>query len=136
MKSKAFYPVCIVFCLALLVLTLAPVGLTQSPASSSQNPPPQQQKPGSQEPPPAAGGPEGDIGPTAIPQKKETPPEPPPPKPKAPEGVPDYSLRVDVPVVNVDVTVRTDKGDFIPGLKKENFRVLEDGVQQNINNFT
>ena len=136
MKSKAFYPVCIVFCLALLVLTMAPLGLTQSPASSSQNPPPAAQQPGSQEPPPAAGGPQGDIGPTAIPKKKETPPEPPPPKPKAPEGVPDYSLRVDVPVVNVDVTVRTDKGDFIPGLKKENFRVLEDGVQQNINNFT
>ena len=32
--------------------------------------------------------------------------------------------------MNVDVLVTTKDGQFIPGLKKENFRVLEDGAQQ------
>jgi VWFA-related protein len=135
-KTKAFHRVCVVFYLAVLILVLVPAGISQAPNSNAGQQPPAQQPGSQQAPPPAAGGPEGDIGPTAIPKKKETPPEAPPPKPKTPEGVPDYSLRVDVPVVNVDVTVRTDKGDFIPGLKKENFRILEDGVQQNVNNFT
>ena len=44
--------------------------------------------------------------------------------------MPDYSIKVDVPLVNVDVLVTTKDGQFIPGLKKDNFRVLEDGVQQ------
>ena len=43
-------------------------------------------------------------GPYAIPKKKEEPPPPPPPaKPKKIEGMPDYSIQVDVPLVNVDV---------------------------------
>src|SRR5438045_4433193 len=49
--------------------------------------------------------------------------------------MPDYSIKVDVPVVNVDVLVTTKDGQFIPGLKKDNFRVLEDGVQQSVTNF-
>src|SRR5690242_5590742 len=79
------------------------------------------QKP-QQEAPPEAGGPQTDIGPYAIPKKKEEPPEPPPEKPKKIEGMPDYSLRVDVPLVNVDVLVTTKEGQFVPGLKKENFK--------------
>src|SRR5260370_37358720 len=48
-----------------------------------------------QEPPPAAGGPETDVGPYAIPKKKdEPPPAPPAEKPKKIEGLPDYSIRV------------------------------------------
>jgi VWFA-related protein len=89
-----------------------------------------------QEPPPAAGGPQSDVGPYAIPKKKEEPPPPPPPeKPKKVEGMPDYSIKVDVPLVNVDVLVTTKDGQFIPGLKKDNFRVMEDGVQQSVSNF-
>jgi len=89
-----------------------------------------------QEAPPEAGGPQNDVGPYAIPKKKEEPPPPPPPaKPKKVEGMPDYSIKVDVPLVNVDVLVTTKDGQFIPGLKKENFRVLEDGVQQSLTNF-
>ena len=49
--------------------------------------------------------------------------------------MPDYSIKVDVPFVNVDVLVTTKDGQFIPGLKKDNFRVLEDGVQQSLTNF-
>ncbi len=91
-----------------------------------------------QKTPDESGGPQGDIGPYAIPKKKDessTPP-PPPPKPKAPEGMPSYSLTVDVPTVNLDVMVTTKDGQFIPGLQKEHFRVLEDGVPQQIQSFT
>ena len=49
--------------------------------------------------------------------------------------MPDYSIRVDVPLVNVDVLVTTKDGQFIPGLKKDNFRVSEDGVPQTLSNF-
>jgi VWFA-related protein len=95
----------------------------------------QQQKPTT---PDEAGGPQGDIGPYAIPKKKDesTTPPPPPPKPKAPEGMPSYSLSVDVPSVNLDVMVTTKDGSFIPGLQKEHFRVLEDGVPQQIQSFS
>jgi VWFA-related protein len=88
-----------------------------------------------QEAPPAAGGPQNDVGPYAIPKKKDEPPQPPPEKPKKIEGMPDYSIRVDVPLVNVDVLVTTKDGQFIPGLKRDNFRVYEDGVAQTVSNF-
>jgi VWFA-related protein len=94
-----------------------------------------QQKPGQQQAPPEAGGPQGDIGPIAIPKKKEEAPPPPPPQPKAPAGMPDYSLSVDVPLVSLDAIVLTKDGQFIPGIKKDNFRVEEDGVPQKIVNF-
>src|SRR5262249_16207907 len=87
-----------------------------------------------QEPPPEAGGP-NDVGPYAIPQKKNEPPPPPPvEKPKKVEGLPDYSIRVDVPLVNVDVAVTTKDGQFVNGLKKDNFKIYEDGTQQTISN--
>jgi VWFA-related protein len=97
----------------------------------------QQPNPNKQDAPPAAGGPGDDVSPYAIPKKKEdTPPPPPAPTtPKKVEGMPDYSIKVDVPLVNVDVLVTTKDGQFIPGLHKENFRVYEDGVQQPISNF-
>jgi VWFA-related protein len=101
----------------------------QAPAGNPQNP-------NAQAPPPEAGGPSGDIGPYAIPGKKKEPPPPPPPeKPKKIEGMPDYSIRVNVPVVNVDVAVVTKDGQFVPGLKKDNFKILEDGVPQQITSF-
>ena len=45
------------------------------------------------------------------------------------------AITVDVPLVNVDVVVTDNRGTFITGLQKGNFRVLEDGVPQNITNF-
>jgi VWFA-related protein len=89
-----------------------------------------------QDVPAEAGGPSGDIGPYAIPKKTaEAPPPPPPPTPKSTEGMPDYSIRVNAPLVNVDVMVTTKTGQFVPGLKQENFRIFEDGAQQTINTF-
>jgi VWFA-related protein len=95
----------------------------------------QTQNPNQQPAPPEAGGPGNDVGPYAIPKKKEEPPPPPPTKPKKIEGMPDYSLKVDVPLVDLDVSVVTKNGQFVPGLKKDNFRIYEDGVPQTISNF-
>jgi VWFA-related protein len=82
------------------------------------------------------GGPQTDVGPYAIPKKKEEPPPPPPPsRPKKIEGMPDYTLSVSVPLVEVPVAVTTKDGQFISTLTKENFRVSEDGVPQTISNF-
>lgn len=89
-----------------------------------------------QTPPPEAGGPQTDVGPYAVPKKKEEPPPPPPDKPKKIEGMPDYSIKVDVPLVNVDVLVTAKDGQFIPGLKRDNFRILEDGTPQTVSNFS
>jgi len=88
------------------------------------------------QPPPEAGGPNTDVGPYAIPRKKDEPPPPPPPtKPKKVEGMPDYSIQVNVPVVEVPVMVTTKDGQFISSLKKENFKVYEDGVEQSVSGF-
>src|SRR5205085_9664674 len=117
-----------------LVLTFLMTGLPRVIAQDQSGSAPNGQK---QEPPtPAAGGPDNEVGPYSIPKKKDEPPPPPPPtKPKKVEAMPDYSIKVNVPVVNVDVLVTTKDGQFIPGLKKDNFRVLEDGVQQSVTNF-
>ena len=90
-----------------------------------------------QDAPPDAGGPDGNVGPYAIPKKnREAPPPPPPPAtPRKVEGMPDYSIKVNVPLVNVDVMVTTKGGQFVPGLKKENFRLFEDGTPQQISDF-
>jgi hypothetical protein len=91
--------------------------------------------PNQQEAPPEAGGPQNDVGPYVIPKKKEEPPPPAPEKPKKIENMPDYSIKVDVPIVNLDVLVTTKDGQTIPGLKKENFKIMEDGAPQQIATF-
>ena len=97
---------------------------------------PTSQNPNKQDAPADAGGPGGDVGPYAIPKKKDEPPPPPAPeKPKKIEGMPDYSIKVDVPLVNLDVLVTTKDGQFIPNLKKDNFKIFEDGAPQTISNF-
>lgn len=126
----------------LLLLTYLPAsGLwAQSTSGDQQNqtqPPNQQQQQQNDQSVPAAGGPGNDNGPIAIPKKAPTPPPPPPPPTvKNPPGLGNLSLRVDVPVVNVDVGVLTEKThEFIPNLKEDNFRVFEDGVPQEIVSF-
>ncbi|HUJ39937.1 MAG TPA: VWA domain-containing protein [Candidatus Acidoferrales bacterium] len=47
-----------------------------------------------------------------------------------------YTMSVEVPLVNLDVVVADDKGDIYTGLRKGNFRVMEDGVPQPITNFS
>jgi VWFA-related protein len=108
---------------------------SQTPAqTSSQSPDNGKPK---QDVPAEAGGPTDNVGPYAIPKKKaeDAPPPPPPVAPKKLEDIPDYSLKVNVPLVNVDVLVTTKDGQFIPGLKQGNFRILEDGVPQQVTHF-
>jgi VWFA-related protein len=124
---------------SLLLLTgAAPIFAQNQSQSPQQNTPPDNGKP-KQEAPTDAGGPTGDVGPYAIPKKNPDEAPPPPPPPVAPakvEGMPDYSIKVNVPLVNVDVMVSLkSNGQFVPGLKKDNFRVFEDGSQQQITNF-
>jgi VWFA-related protein len=112
----------------------SPTPSTQPSSQSSQGS--QNGKP-KQDAPAEAGGPTDNVGPYAIPKKKaeDAPPPPPPVTPKKVPDLPDYSLKVNVPLVNVDVSVLTKNGQFVPGLKKENFKVLEDGVPQQVTHF-
>jgi VWFA-related protein len=81
-------------------------------------------------------GPQTEQGPAII-KKKTTAPEPAPAAPdrekiKNPNGA-TYSMRVDVPIVSLDVNVILDKThQFVPGLRPANFLVLEDGVEQEV----
>jgi VWFA-related protein len=131
---------------ALLLCAQAPAQQNApQPQPAPGSPNQQQQQPGAQPQPdqsaPEAGGPGADNGSIAIPKKKdsgEPAPPPPPPAPvvKNPPGMGTLSLRVDVPVVTVDVGVLLEKThQFVPNLKKENFRVFEDGKEQAITNF-
>ena len=92
--------------------------------------------PNKQEAPAEAGGPQNDVGPYVVPKKKEEPPPPAPEKPKKIENMPNYSIQVDVPLVNLDVLVTTKDGQTIGGLKKENFKIMEDGTPQQISTFS
>jgi VWFA-related protein len=124
--------------LALSVSLVLLSAVIPASAQDQQAPPPQNQDNGKpkQEAPPEAGGPGGDIGPYAVPKKSaEEPPPPPPPTAKKVEGLPDYSIKVNVPLVNVDVLVTTKTGQFVPGLKADNFRLFEDGAAQQVANF-
>lgn len=133
------------FCLLLCACIVATAQDQTSQAPSSQPPSsqPASQSQGSdngkpkQDVPAEAGGPTDNVGPYAIPKKKpeDAPPPPPPVTPKKIADLPDYSLKVNVPLVNVDVSVLTKNGQFVPGLKQENFRVLEDGVPQQVTHF-
>jgi len=122
---------------ALFLLVLA--SLIALPSAHGQTapatqPPAQQQKPDQT---PDTAGPETDSGTIVLKKKKEADEPPPPaapaePKVKNPNNE-TYSLRVDVPIVNLDVNVILDKThQFVPGLKAPNFLVLEDGVPQTV----
>jgi VWFA-related protein len=125
----------LILAIALLTLALSPTVLAQSPTPTpaGSQPSTQNQNTGGE-----AGGPTGDIGPIAIPKKKteQAPPrEVPTPTPQKIEGMGNFSMHVSAQLVNVDVGVLTKDGMFVPGLKKENFRVLEDGVPQTVTMF-
>jgi VWFA-related protein len=73
-------------------------------------------------------GPQGAApAPTVKPQAPATTPQ------QAPQG--GVSIAVEVPVVTLDVIAATQRGDLLTGLKKENFKVTDDGVAQTITNF-
>ncbi|MGA3082602.1 MAG: VWA domain-containing protein [Terracidiphilus sp.] len=127
--------------LAMLVLALAaaaslPLGRAQTPAAPAGQQPDQT----APEAAPDSGGPSGDSGAIALPKKKESadvpPAAPAAPQFKNPEGAPNFSLRVEVPEVTVDVGVLLEKtGQFVPNLKPGNFRVYENGELQKVAGF-
>ena len=47
----------------------------------------------------------------------------------------DFTVRVDTSLVNVPIAVLTRDGKFISNLRRDNFRVFEDGVEQEITHF-
>ena len=118
--------------LAFVLTLIAAASFLAGAQSTSQQPP---SNPNQQDAPPEAGGPQDEVGPYVIPKKKDEPPPPAPEKPKKIENMPDYSIRVDVPVVNLDVLVTTKDGQTVPGLKADNFKILEDGTPQKIATF-
>lgn len=111
---------------------VAPVWAQTAPAAT---PPAQQQKK------PAQPTTDDDSGPTTgnegiVLPKKNTDDTPPPApaeeKVKNPNNE-TFSMRVDVPIVNLDVNVLLDKThQFVPGLKADNFLITEDGVEQHV----
>jgi VWFA-related protein len=126
-------PVLSAACALLALFTLFP--LTSAHAQDTPPPPQQQTKP--TPPPPDDAGPATDNGSIVLKKKKEADEPPPPAAPAAPKvknpNNDTYSLRVDVPIVNIDANVVLDKThQFVPGLKAENFLILEDGVPQTI----
>jgi VWFA-related protein len=123
----------ILFTCALLLVTSTVIQAQEAPAPPA---PSQKQTPA----PDDAGtqaGPQTDNGPIIVRKKNEADQPPPPPAPAEPTvknpGGANYSLRVDVPIVNLNVNVILDKThQFVPGLMASNFLVLEDGVPQTI----
>ena len=80
-------------------------------------------------------GPQPDNGSVILRKKSDEPPPPPAPAHEKLANPPGetFSLRIDVPLVNMDVSVLLDKThEFVPNLKPSNFLVVEDGVQQQV----
>ena len=134
-RSSSF--IILVLAVALFGAAILPAQ-TQTQSSPTPTPSPQagdQQKPSTTGG--EAGGPLGDIGPIAVPKKKVEEPkkEETPQAPQKIEGMPSFSMRVSAALVTLDVGVVTNQGMFVPGLKKEYFRVLEDNVPQTVTSF-
>ncbi len=79
-------------------------------------------------------GPQGGPPPPQQQQQNPTPAKPPEAKQEPPQA--GVTIAVDVPIVTLDVVATTQHGDIIPNLKKENFRILDDGVPQTITTFS
>src|SRR5712692_5154288 len=90
------------FAAACVLILAAPVILLQSPAE------------------PAAPS-------TSVQQAR--PPQAPRQSPQAPDD-PRARIRARTELVVVPVTVKSDSGQLVPDLRREEFRVLEDGVEQ------
>jgi len=78
----------------------------------------------------AASGPE-----TNAPAQQQSPQQQGPPTQQQQPQEGGVSIAVEVPVVTMDVVATTSHGDILTGLKKENFRIFEDGVPQTITSF-
>lgn len=111
--------------------TAEPLVGSVTAALSTPKPPPDASAPTKVEIPPLQ---------TATVAANTTTPPPPVPAPPASAPVagpePAFKFTVDVNLVMVDATVRDDRGAIFIKLKREDFRVLEDGVEQEIRHFS
>ena len=116
------------------LVCLGVVALAQQAGSQQQKPP---DKPADQRPPSDVTGPDRPVGESvSIPVRRpasKTKPKTPTDTPKP--GETPFAVSVDVNLVTLDVTVADKNGHFIPGLAKRNFRVVEDGVPQQVQTF-
>ncbi len=82
-------------------------------------------------------GPQPEVGETVVVPRTDRPPQKPkvrrPPEPKP--GEEPFNIAVNVDLVSVDAVVQDNRGQFIPGLGKRNFRIVEDGVPQQVQTF-
>lgn len=74
------------------------------------------------------------IGPKKAPPQKKRRITPKKPTGDKPED--NFTLTVELELVNLDVVVTDKKGNFIPNLGQRNFKVYEDKVEQKISNFS
>lgn len=120
---------------AALLMGASAMCVSQAAAQSAPQTPEQQKKTPPQSTPPTEEGPTTTDNGVVLPKKKEEAaplPAPAEEKIRNPGGE-TYSLRVDVPIVNLDVNVLLDKDhQFVKGLKPDNFLVVEDGVEQQV----
>ncbi len=87
---------------------------------------------------PTTSGPKPEVGETVVVPRLNRPPQkvkPKQPSDKGPDGGQPFSINVNVDLVTLDAIVQNNRGQFIPGLKRGNFRVLEDGVPQQLQTF-
>ena len=79
-------------------------------------------------------------GPVIIPKKTPAQPAPATPPPAAPpqQAVqkPQFNFSVQVPEVQIPVTVETSNGQFVPNLTIHQFQLFEDGVEQKLSKVT
>ena len=118
--------------LSLVLLISSIPGVNQGVNSFAQ----QDQK---KEPEVQQGGPQKEETDTTVRPKKETPPKKRRLNPKKPSGdkpEDNFTLSVEIELINLDVAVTDKKGNFIPNLGQKNFRVYEDKVEQKISNFS
>ncbi len=102
----------------LAVALIAALGIPHWGASAQNNGP--QQSPPPQQPEPVK--PPTSSAPSAQPQRPQEPP-------------PQVAISVQSNLVTVDAIVTDQDGNLVTGLKRENFRVLDDGQPQQVTNF-
>jgi VWFA-related protein len=111
----------IVTAFALAVAQQGPTSRTTDTVRKKKGQPAAEAKDGEAAPAPAA----GEKIPSKFGKKKGAG--------ELPDGIPTF--RSDVTTVTVDVSVLDNRGRFIPNIPRGNFRVLEDGVPQQLSNF-